>query len=98
MKSLNQVILETVQESAHKIGNRGSVKLEAKAKKPKWWGSMFATIVIDAYKSGELINTPSAIKEWEIKFNRWDPVTPLGTAEILAYHIATGEDPRDKNK
>lgn len=59
MKSLKQVILETIQESARKIGNRGSAKLEAKAKKPKWWDSMFTTIVIDAYKSGELINNPS---------------------------------------
>ena len=70
--------------------------LEMVQSKPKHWNSMFATKVIDAYKSGKL--TKENIKEWEKEYNGGNvPNPPLNTAEILDYYINTKTDPRGKD-
>lgn len=58
---------------------------EAKVRKPRYWGTSFASKVIKAYEKGELKLT--AIKDWEIAYN--DGIDPgdMGTREILDYYF-----------
>lgn len=68
---------------------------EAKSKQPKFWNSIFATKVIDAYKNGKL--TMDNIDDWETEYNGGVKPTNMGTREILTYHMNTGKDPRNES-
>lgn len=64
-------------------------------RKPKYFNSLFAVKVVNAYDNGEL--DYYNITEWETKYNDGiKPVPSLGTLEILDYYTVAGKDPRDK--
>ena len=72
-----------------KLRRYESVFIEGK--KPKFWDSGFAAIVISDYKKGEL--TLDNIKQWDKKQNGGkDPKPAFNTEEILNYHIDTKKD------
>ena len=55
-------------------------------RKPKYWNSMFAQKVIDAYEKGDL--TFDNIKEWDKNYNGGIvPSPPFNTGEILKYYL-----------
>ena len=55
-------------------------------RKPKYWNSMFAKKVIDAYENGDL--TFDNIKEWDKNYNGGiAPNPPFNTSEILKYYL-----------
>ena len=55
-------------------------------RKPKYWNSMFAQKVIDAYEKGDL--TFDNIKEWDKNYNGGiAPNPPFNTGEILKYYL-----------
>ena len=55
-------------------------------RKPKYWNSMFAQKVIDAYEKGDL--TFDNIKEWDKNYNGGIvPNPPFNTGEILKYYL-----------
>lgn len=62
-------------------------------RKPKYYESLFACKVLDAYERGDL--TPSNVAEWDKAYNGGKtPNPPFNTLEIINYYKATGEDPR----
>lgn len=55
---------------------------------PKYWNSIFAIAVKQAYDSKKL--TENNIEEWETEYNNGvKPIPSLGTKEILDYYIQT---------
>lgn len=61
------------------------------ARKPKFYDSMFAKKVIDAYKDGKL-SSDKDIEAWEIEYNDdKKPNPPFNTKEIIRYYKSTNE-------